>query len=265
MTVYPSILILIWAIWAYQPMEFVFFPAKAPPYVPAIFDRANLFCKEARILVVTAHPDDSEFYAAGTLTKLHAAGAHIDQVVCTDGDKGYYIFVDSRANRRTRRAEQKAASSEYGVSSLTFLGFPDGRLRNDAELRAELKTAIQELKPTHILTFDANFPTRIHHQDHSRCAEAVAQVRTELAGTITLLGFSTRGPNFVDDVSDIWPQRLRMLTFHASQFHGERLRGVTNMITESANDAGELIKTEYGESFRVILPKENESPSTLKG
>jgi hypothetical protein len=48
-----------------------------------------------RVLVVTAHPDDVDFGAAGTISTFTAAGVEVTYCVCTDGDAG-------RGERRDR-------------------------------------------------------------------------------------------------------------------------------------------------------------------
>ena len=41
-----------------------------------------------RVLVVTPHPDDAEFWAGGTIARWVKEGATVRYVLCTDGDKG---------------------------------------------------------------------------------------------------------------------------------------------------------------------------------
>ena len=41
-----------------------------------------------RVLVITAHPDDCEFGAGGTVAKLVKEGKDVGLVVVTNGDKG---------------------------------------------------------------------------------------------------------------------------------------------------------------------------------
>src|SRR2546428_12457917 len=41
-----------------------------------------------RVLVVTAHPDDSEFGAGGTVAKLVREGKEVTYLIVTDGSKG---------------------------------------------------------------------------------------------------------------------------------------------------------------------------------
>ena len=41
-----------------------------------------------RVMVVTAHPDDSEFGAGGTVAKLVKEGKQVTYCILTNGDKG---------------------------------------------------------------------------------------------------------------------------------------------------------------------------------
>ena len=42
----------------------------------------------SRVLVVTAHPDDVDFGAGGTIAKLRAMGTEVSYCICTDGHQG---------------------------------------------------------------------------------------------------------------------------------------------------------------------------------
>ena len=44
--------------------------------------------KLAQVLVVTPHPDDAEFGAAGTVAHLKKEGKDVVYIVCTNGNKG---------------------------------------------------------------------------------------------------------------------------------------------------------------------------------
>src|SRR5579871_345220 len=116
-------------IYEYQPQRYDLFPRTPPAITPwTAPDSAHLFSAVARVVIVTAHPDDAEFYLGGTLTKLGRAGARLSLMVCTDGDKGYYPFEDAARNRRVRREEQRTAAGMWNAAEVDFLGYPDGRL-----------------------------------------------------------------------------------------------------------------------------------------
>jgi len=82
-----------------------------------------------RALVISAHPDDVDFGAAGTVATWSDAGIEVAYCIVTDGDAGGFDPSVPRAEiPGIRRAEQTAAAKEVGVTDLAFLGYPDGRL-----------------------------------------------------------------------------------------------------------------------------------------
>src|SRR5947199_7791891 len=80
-----------------------------------------------RVLVVTAHPDDCEFGAGGTVAKFVKEGKEVALVVVTNGDKGSSDRSMTSARLAEIRAEeQRNASRTLGVDPVIFLGYPDG-------------------------------------------------------------------------------------------------------------------------------------------
>jgi len=215
-------------------------------------DTKTLFSPKARILVVTAHPDDAEFYIAGSLLKLSAAGAEIHLVVCTSGDKGYYLFEDAHKNRSVREAEQKEAASHYKAKEVVFLHHADGRLRANDELVAQLSDVIKRVRPNYLMCFDGDYPPRLSHQDHRRAGDAAFAAAKKCGYPLWVMRFQTIAANYVVDISDLWDQKADMLKIHKSQFHDERLEGVTNMVQDLAARDGERVGTTFGEGFHVV-------------
>ena len=65
-----------------------------------------------RALVVTAHPDDVDFGAGGTVMALVKAGVKVTFCICTDGDAGGFDDSTDRSEiPAIRRAEQVAAAA----------------------------------------------------------------------------------------------------------------------------------------------------------
>ncbi len=82
-----------------------------------------------RVLVVTAHPDDVDFGAAGTVATYTEAGIEVTYCVVTDGDAGGFDEAVPRADiPGIRRAEQEPAAKAVGVEDVRWLGHPDGRV-----------------------------------------------------------------------------------------------------------------------------------------
>jgi len=129
-----------------------------------------------RALVVTAHPDDVDFGAAGTVANWTDAGIEVTYCIVTDGDPGGFDpGIPRDAIAGIRRQEQTLAAKEVGVSELTFLGYPDGRLEPTLGLRRDLARVIRQVRPQRVVIQppERNF-NRIYasHPDHLAAGEA---------------------------------------------------------------------------------------------
>ena len=223
---------LVW----YAPIEFVLFPATPPSAAAAPLDVAREFPRGTRVTLVTAHPDDAEFYLGATLPQLRDAGAELSLVVVTDGDKGYYPFEDAAENRRVRDAEQRAAAAAWGARDVVFLHFPDGRIRSGNELNDANRAQLERLRPEVILAFDDLYPPRRHHADHSRTGEAVAAILGRLKGVRAIGRFSTEAPNRVLDAGAMWKEKLALMKLHKSQFDTPRNGPLDRLIGRAGDD-----------------------------
>lgn len=251
--VYGSLVLGLWGFYVYQPWELDIIPRELPKNNPAVDpDTATLFSPRARIVVVTAHPDDSEFYLGGPLLKLAAAGAEMYQIVITDGDKAYYPFEDHEQNRKVRRAEQLEASKQWKVKQIVFLSYPDGRLRVNDDVRSDLKRHLLKIQPNYVFSFDRDYPPRFSHQDHRRAGDAVVDIIGQIPSAKWLMLYSTQAPNYIFDTSKEHQGHMELLAVHKSQFYGERLQRIRNMISEDASNKGDSIGKTFGIGVRAI-------------
>jgi LmbE family N-acetylglucosaminyl deacetylase len=129
-----------------------------------------------RALVVTAHPDDVDFSAAGTIATLTDAGVHVTYCLVTDGDAGGSDRSVSRHDMALlRRREQTEAARHVGVTDLVFLGHGDGRVMPTLQLRADISTVIRRVRPRVVI---CQSPVRnleriyASHPDHLAAGEA---------------------------------------------------------------------------------------------
>ena len=129
-----------------------------------------------RVLVVVAHPDDCDFGCAATTALWTSQGIDVMYCIATDGEAGGSDQEASRADvGKLRRREQAAAAKEVGVSDITFLGHPDGRVTASLELRRDISRVIRQKQPQRVVVQSPlrNY-TRIFasHPDHLATAEA---------------------------------------------------------------------------------------------
>ena len=128
------------------------------------------------ILVVTAHPDDVDFGAAGSVAAWTDKGIDVRYCIATDGDAGGFDPAVPRSEiPRIRREEQTRAAKTVGVTELYFLGHPDGRLQPTLELRRDISRVIRRVRPDRMLcpSPERNL-TRLYasHPDHLAAGEA---------------------------------------------------------------------------------------------
>ena len=75
-----------------------------------------------RVLVVTAHPDDLDFGAAGTIAQWTAKGIEVSYCICTNGDQGGEDPEVPREDMpKIRQKEQRDAGKVLGVTNIEFL------------------------------------------------------------------------------------------------------------------------------------------------
>ena len=76
----------------------------------------------ARVLVVTAHPDDVDFGAGGTIAQWTAKGIEVSYCIATNGDQGGEDPDLPRDQMPViRQKEQRDAGKILGVTDIEFL------------------------------------------------------------------------------------------------------------------------------------------------
>ena len=230
----------------------------------------------ARILIITAHPDDVDFGAAGSVATWTDRGIEVTYCLVTDGDAGGADTGISRADMpRIRRKEQTEAAAVVGVTDLHWLGFPDGAVVADLALRKAISRVIRIVKPDRVVCQSPDrLLTRIYasHPDHLAAGEAAicavypdarnAWSFPELLDeeglaphTVPELWLMAREqPDRFVDTTDAIDRKIEALKCHASQM-GDRNDAIAEMMRSwsaaTAKAAG-LPDGRYGEGFQRI-------------
>ncbi|MDP2743932.1 MAG: PIG-L deacetylase family protein [Dehalococcoidia bacterium] len=223
------------------------------------------------ILVVSPHPDDAEFGAAGTIAKWRGEGRDIYLVVCTNGDKGSNDpKMTSTKLAATRHEEQEAAAKVLSIKRVVFLDYPDGGLEDTPEFRGKLVRLIRLFRPgivaapdpyrrylSHrdhriggMVALDAVFPyarDRLSYPEHAASGLEPHKVREVYL-------WRSETPNLHVDIRDTFEQKLNALLCHRSQV-GSDASAVEARIRQRAADLGGEKGIALAEAFyRLELP-----------
>ena len=230
-----------------------------------------------RILVITAHPDDVDFGAAGTIAAWTDAGATVTYCVVTPGDGGGFDpSVPRKQIPVIRRAEQEAAAAVVGVTDVRFLDYADGSVTPTLQLRRDLSRVIRQVRPQRVLTHS---PERnweniyAAHPDHLAVGEAAAcavypdarnqfqfpeLLRDEgladhIVGELWLMGGPR--PNHFSDVTDTYERKLEALQCHVSQMTDPAGGAPANLHQRMRANAerGGMPDGRLAEAFQVVV------------
>lgn len=128
-----------------------------------------------KVLLIVAHPDDIDFGAAGTVATLTDHDVEVVYGLVTSGQAGEPAELTPEELTEVRQKEQTEAAAIVGVTELHWLGFPDGHLVADLELRKALARLIRMVKPDLVMTqTPVRNLERIYaaHPDHLATGEA---------------------------------------------------------------------------------------------
>jgi LmbE family N-acetylglucosaminyl deacetylase len=192
----------------------------------------------SRILVITAHPDDVDFGVAGSVAVWTKAGIEVSYCVSTNGEAGGSDRTMARDDMaRLRQEEQRAAAQCVGVTDVTFLGHPDGRLLPSIELRRDISAVIRRVRPDRVVCqsaqrdmtrFQASHPDHLAAGEAALCAvypdarnpfahpELLAEgIEPHTVPETWIMSFSDA--NRVVDITDTFELKLSALGCHKSQ------------------------------------------------
>ena len=240
-----------------------------------------------RALVVTAHPDDVDFGAAGTVATWTDQGIEVTYCIVTDGDAGGHDpTVDRSLIAGIRRAEQEAAAKEVGVSEVIFLGYPDGRLSVSLDLRRDISRVIRQVRPDRVICQSPERNWRslfASHPDHLAAGEATMcaiypdarnpfafpELMAEgLAAHVVDEMWVMAAPttNTYIDVTDVFDRKVAALRRHVSQLDpANDVTGFLRAFLGVNAAAGGLAEGRLAEAFFGLDTSERRGPPPAPG
>lgn len=226
-----------------------------------------------RALVVTAHPDDLEFGAAGTVAKWVDEGVEVTLCLVTDGSTGTQdVDLMGEKLHEIRVAETGDAARILGLTEVVWLDYADGYVEYGLELRKDIARVFRKYRPHRFMVLDPT-PTIadrfINHPDHRAVGQASLDV-SMTAGTtpghfpeLLAEGLSPwrglrelwiMGPGakpVVVDISTTIERKIGALLCHKSQV-GENGEEVAALVRTWTAELGQTHGYAHAETFQVI-------------
>jgi LmbE family N-acetylglucosaminyl deacetylase len=128
-----------------------------------------------KAVAIVAHPDDMEFGAAAAVARWTGQGKEVVYVMVTSGEAGIDGLAPEEC-RPLREAEQVESARIVGVDTVEFLGFPDGIVEYNLDLRRAVAAAVRRHRPEIVITGnmrDSFGPGALNQADHINVGRAV--------------------------------------------------------------------------------------------
>ena len=224
-----------------------------------------------RVMVVTAHPDDSEFGAGGTVAKMVKEGREVTYVIVTNGNKGSSDrSMTPERLARIREEEQRNAARTLGVARVEFLGYPDCEVEDTRDLRRDVTRQIRRWRPDLVI---AQNPNRTHNlgashrdhrttggvaldcvyplaRDHMAFPELLPEFEPHRVREVYLMQWES--PHVVVYIADFMDLKIKALACHASQFAD--FAAVEKRVRERSAVLGKTKGHAYAEAFdRIVI------------
>jgi len=210
--------------------------------------------KKKTILAMSAHPDDMELEAGGTLLKWANEGHDVYSLILTNGE--YRSNNEVKFKKDEIFAEIKCSSKILGIKKTFFMDQLDTQLKCNGQIISEVDSIIDDIKPDFLIShhpFDS-------HQDHKAASEIMFAVSRKGKVKNILTGaplpyrpniFAYK-PQYFVDISSTINKKLEALRCFKSQYDKYGGELWINRVKSVAIVSGWAMELEYAESFEVI-------------
>lgn len=221
-----------------------------------------------RALAVFAHPDDPEVSCGGTLARWASSGTEVHLVIANRGDKGSHDPATDPDALAEHRAEEVARAAEVlGLTGVHHLGYPDGEIDNDLELRDQLVGLIRALRPEALIAPDPTAvffgDSYVNHRDHRQLGWAVLDSLVPAASPLyvpaagdahqvglVLLSGTLEADAWVD-IEDMLGRKVAAVSCHESRLGGDPAL-VAELLEHRATEEGARSGLAHAEAFRRL-------------
>ena len=157
------------------------------------------------ILVIVAHPYDTELWCGGTVCRFTDAGKQVAYLLFNKAHKG--VGNATRTPQEIaamQEAEELAAARILGVESVTFLHWPDSEVEPGVALRQELVLQIRHHRPDLIVTHDPEISYRPHPDHRALGSAALDAVFSSTHDPLSRAGQNQKESLPVQNLQEVW-------------------------------------------------------------
>jgi len=192
-----------------------------------------------RVLVVTAHPDDCDFAAAGTIALWTAKGIKVSYCICTNGDQGgedptvptIELRKDIVRQIRISKPDRMVIQSPERNWDRLFSSHPDHMAAGEAAIQAVYPDSRNAFAFEDLLKNEGLEPWRVK----------------EVWVT------STQNPDHFVDITTTFDKKMKALHSHVSQTaHNENLENMVREWGERNAQANNLPAGSVAEVFKIV-------------
>ena len=199
-----------------------------------------------KVMFISAHPDDIELGAGGTLIKHIRRGDQVFYVVLSRGEKG--------GDPVAREREVLEIIDYLGIKIFKLCDYPDTLLNTKFnDIKDELEQLIREYGPVRIYTHSLNDT----HQDHRAVAEAVKVAGRRIPQILSFWSphmYNNFNPNYFIDITDVFMEKIKLLEKYKSQGHKDYLK--REIIKGINKYFGFISGVDYAEGFEIVRYRE---------
>lgn len=177
----------------------------------------GMVAKKRRILALSPHPGDLEFFAGGTMSLLKQVNCPITVVVLSNGEKG-----SNRLNiSEIRRREQEHAARVLGYDRLEFLELPDQQMKMEQVVQ-RISSIWETVSPDVVLAASPDQPWGSwQNRDHRLLGKAIQTVFCNKADQgAELYLYAPRHANVSVDITEVIQAKMHAVIVNRSQMRG---------------------------------------------
>lgn len=238
---------------------------------------SKIFGDKKTVMVVMAHPDDTEIFCGGLLARLISDGKKVVSVKMTNGDSGCkdeVISHDELAKERIMEDSNSMKSLGIAESDSVHLNLGDGKVENDLATIGKVAYLIRKYKPDLVISHNpedviisyAKNVNWVNHRDHLNTGNAVVNavypysrdllfypehfkdkdVTPHKVVELLLVDFYNHPDEVFFDITEFYENRLQCLMCHKSQYDLAKAKELAEFMT--VNGDGKVF-----ERFRYVL------------